>query len=426
MCIHLNSFSALITAILTGMVLASCASSDNPAQDTTVSGPPQVVCTAGTVLNLPSGLPQPEVPCNNPLSTGKIALGRMLFYDRNMSFNQTQSCADCHQQGNAFTDGLKTSVGSEGGSHPRNAMSLTNVIYNSTMNWANPLVTNLHQQALAVLLNESPVELGWVGHETEILDRLRAPDAANYSGTPFATAAPDYPAMFAAAFPDDTDPITIFNVTLAIEAFEVTMISGNSEFDKEQRGESNTMSDAAKAGRELFFGERLECFHCHGGFNFSDSINHAGTVFTQASFHNNGLYNLDVTGDGIGDGNYPNGNQGLFEETRLPEDKGKFRAPTLRNVELTAPYMHDGSIATLDEVIDHYSVGGRTIAPPDPNAGIGSLNPNKSPLLGGFVITANERLDLIEFFKSLTDWEFVCNVDLADPFGNIPMHPACP
>ena len=423
---HPSAPRLLVAVALASFVLASCSGGgDTPVPDNAET-PTAAVCTPGSLVNLPVDFPEPEVPCNNTLNADRIALGRLLFFDRNLSFNQTQSCADCHQPASGFTDGLNTSVGSEGGIHPRNAMSLTNVVYNSTMNWANPLVTNLHQQALAVLLNDAPIELGWDGHEEDILSRLRAPDAVDYSGTPFAVAAPDYPAMFAAAFADDADPFTIFNVTLAIEAFEVTMISGNSEFDREQRGEANAMSDAAKAGRELFFSERLECFHCHGGINFSDSINHAGTVFTQASFHNNGLYNIDVTGDGIGDGNFPAGNQGLFEETLLPEDKGKFRAPTLRNIELTAPYMHDGSIASLDEVIDHYSAGGRTIDAPDPNAGNGSLSPNKSPLLAGFVITANERLDLIEFFRSLTDWEFICNPDFSDPFGNLPMHANCP
>jgi cytochrome c peroxidase len=116
------------------------------------------------------------------------------------------------------------------------------------------------------------------------------------------------------------------------------------------------MSEAARRGQELFFSERMECFHCHGGFNFSQAVNHAGTTLAQAEFHNNGLYNIGGTGD------YPLDNRGLWEFTQRPADMGRFRAPTLRNIELTAPYMHDGSIATLEEVLDHYSRGGRLIA----------------------------------------------------------------
>jgi cytochrome c peroxidase len=222
--------------------------------------------------------------------------------------------------------------------------------------------------------------------------------------------------MFADAFPEASATITLETVVKAYAAFGSIMVSGDSEFDREKRGEANTMSEAAKRGRELFFGERLECFHCHGGFNFSDSVD-----------HNNALYNIDGDGDGIGDGLYPANNHGLREFTLLPEDEGKFRAPTLRNIALTAPYMHDGSIATLDEVIDHYARGGREILPPDPNAGDGALSPNNtSGFINGFVITADERLDLIEFFNSLTDWTFVCREDLSDPFVNVPRHAMCP
>ncbi len=404
-----------------GLLLAGC-SSGNGGSATAPPAPAKSIfgdCGSGAEIELPCGFPAPKPQDNNPVTMAKVTLGRFLFYDRNLSFNQTQSCADCHQQDKAFTDGLPVSVGSAGGLHPRNAMSMTNVVYNSTMNWANNQIVNLEKQALAVLLNEAPVELGWTGHEQEILNRLKAPSAADYAATALAAAPPDYPAMFTAAFPDEAEPVSITTVTKALAAFGSTMISGDSEFDKEQRGEPNTMSDAAKRGRELFFGERLECFHCHGGFNFSDSVNHAGVKFTQQSFHNNALYNLD------GAGLYPPDNHGLREFTLQAEDEGKFRAPTLRNIELTAPYMHDGSIATLDEVIDHYARGGRLIAT-GPYAGDGALNPNRSSLINGFVITANERLDLIAFLKSLTDWKFVCRDDLFDPFGNIPKNVMCP
>lgn len=382
-------------------------------------------CGSGATVELPCGFPQPREEADNPITAEKVSLGRLLFYDRNMSFNQTQSCGDCHQQDKAFTDGLTVSIGSEGHHHSRNAMSMTNVAYNGTQNWANNRIINLTQQAHAVITNEEPIELGWAGREQQMLARLQSPVTANYAGTSFAAAAPDYPALFENAFPNEADPISIATFTRAIAAFGSTFISGDSEFDNMRRNEPNTMSDAARRGRDLFFGERLECFHCHNGFNFSDSIDHEGNPFTSHNFHNNALYNIDGDNDGIGDGLYPADNHGLSVFTLRPEDVGKFRAPTLRNIELTAPYMHDGSIATLEEVIDHYARGGRLIAN-GPNAGDGSLNPFRSSFVTGFVITAAEKLDLIEFLNSLTDLKFVCRDDLSDPFGVLQKNTLCP
>lgn len=427
--ISFHAFTVLSASIFTSFLLVSCTGSDAETSATSSSAI-YGECDSGAPVELPCGFPFPRVSEDNPLTMEKVELGRLLFYDRNMSFNQTQSCADCHLQDKAFTDGLAVSIGSQADVHARNAMSMTNVVYNSTLNWANPQILNMHDQALAVVLNEDPVELGWEGHVDEILNRLKSPSNADYAGTLLADNAPDYPKMFADAFPDEAEAITLSTAVKAFAAFGSIMISGDSEFDKENRGEVNTMSESAKRGRELFFGERLECFHCHGGFNFSDSVDHEGSTFTHITFQNNALYNLDGEGgvyDGVGDGLYPADNHGLREFTLLAADEGKFRAPTLRNIELTGPYMHDGSISSLDEVIDHYARGGRLILPPDPNAGDGSLSPNNtSGFINGFVITTDERLDLIEFFKSLTDWKFVCRDDLSNPFENIPKHVMCP
>ncbi len=158
----------------------------------------------------------------------------------------------------------------------------------------------------------------------------------------------------------------------------------------------------------LFFSERLECFHCHGGFNFTADVDHEGTIFSEPSFHNTGLYNYDHLGS------YPRPNRGLYEFTGRPEDMGRFRAPTLRNIEVTAPYMHDGSVADLDEVIDHYAAGGRTVTDGE-WAGDGSQNPFKSEFIVGFELSEQERADLIEFLHSLTDREFLEDPDFADP-----------
>ena len=357
------------------------------------------------VLAVPKGFPAPTIPSTNPMTLAKVELGRHLFYDRQLSINETKSCADCHLQSRAFTEDAKTSIGiTELEIHARNAMSLTNVIYNAGFNWANPNTLSLEDQAFGVLFNETPVELGWSDNESVILDRFR------HSGV--------YQTLFSNAFPDIEDPFTVEQVTQAIATFERTLISGNSDFDKHSQGD-DVLSDSAKRGSDLFFSERLECFHCHGGFNFSQSVDHEGLAFQQLEFHNNGLYNLNQQGG------YPLDNTGLWEFTAVDSDMGRFRAPSLRNIALTSPYMHDGSIATLREVVvDHYARGGRLITEGE-HAGDGSKNPFKSSLLAGFVLTEQETEDLLAFFESLTDWTLVCNPDLSDPFGNIVMHEAC-
>jgi cytochrome c peroxidase len=161
---------------------------------------------------------------------------------------------------------------------------------------------------------------------------------------------------------------------------------------------------------DLFFSERLECFHCHGGFNFSDAVDHARLPEPERAFHNTGLYNVD------GNGAYPPGDRGLLALTGNPADMGRFKAPTLRNIAVTAPYMHDGSIATLEEVIDHYAEGGRTIAS-GPDAGVGSASPLKDPFVSGFVLSDRERADLVAFLESLTDESFLTDPRFSDPFA---------
>ena len=370
------------------------------------SAPPQELPRSGYSWSLPPGFPTPQEFAENPLSDAKVELGRHLFYDARLSINQTTSCASCHLPARAFADGRVTAVGATGQVHLRNAMSLTNVVYNATFDWANPVLTTLHQQALTPMFNEFPVELGWADHEAEILDRLR------YD--------PLYQDLFVAAYPDATDHFTADQVAKGVAAFVSTLISGNSAYDQSTlQGNRDAMSEAARRGQELFFSERMECFHCHGGFNFSQSVNHSGTTLPQAEFHNNGLYNIGGAGD------YPLGNRGLWEFTQQPADMGRFRAPTLRNIELTAPYMHDGSIATLEEVIDHYARGGRLVRE-GPLAGDGALNPFKRELMPArFSLTDQEKLDIIAFLKSLTDWNFLCNARFADPFGNFERHSDC-
>lgn len=346
---------------------------------------------------LPAGYPTPRVPADNPMTAEKVALGRHLFFDKRLSENETYACASCHLQELAFTDGRAGALGSTGQVHPRSSMSVVGAGYLNAITWANPVLSGLEDQALVPLFGEDPVELGLAGHEDDLLLRLEAD--------------PIYQTLFADAFPGPDEAFTLVHVVQAIAAFERTIISYRSPYDRyTYAGDPTALSDAALRGRDLFFGERLECFHCHGGFNFSDSVSHEGSTFDEVMFHNTGLYNLGGTGD------YPAPNVGLITFTGVPSDMGRFRAPTLRNIALTAPYMHDGSIATLDEVIDHYAAGGRTIVD-GPNAGVGSANPFKSELITGFMIDAQERADLIAFLESLTDPDLLVDPSLSDPWS---------
>ncbi len=348
--------------------------------------------------NLPGGFPRPRVPQDNPMSWEKVELGRLLFYDTRLSGNGTQACASCHRQEVAFTDALTVGIGSTGEPHPRNSMSLTNVAYSSTLAWANPLLLSLEQQAVVPMFGEFPVELGLAGMEDELLARLRA-DAR-------------YQLLFAEAFSAEGDPVSLSSIVRAIGAFQRTLISGNAPVDRYRLGlDDNAISGSAIRGIDLFFGERFECFHCHGGFNFSDSVMHDGNPFIESAFHNDQLYNID------GEGAYPPNNTGVHEITNDPNDMGRFKAPTLRNIELTAPYMHDGSIATIEEVIDHYAAGGRKITG-GPFAGDGSKVPEhlKSGFIRGFDASTRDKEDIIAFLRSMTDFEFITNKKHSDPF----------
>jgi len=351
--------------------------------------------------NLPRGFPTPNVPPGNPMTVEKVELGRFLFYDTRLSGNQTQACASCHQQALAFTDGLPRGIGSTGQMHPRGPMSLTNVAYNASFAWANPLLLTVEKQVLLPMFGETPVELGLTGKEDELPDRFQSDTR--------------YRRLFAEAYPDDDTPFTqdviVGHIVQGLTSFVRTLISGNAPYDRYVNGlDDNALSASALHGQRLFTSETLECFHCHGGFNFSDSVTFQGKGFDEINFHNNALYNID------GMGGYPPDNTGIFAFTQIPEDMGSFKAPTLRNIELTAPYMHDGTIATLDGVMAHYAAGGRSITD-GPYAGDGSKNPFKSGFIRGFQISDSDTQDVLNFLKSLTDEEFIHNPRLSDPFN---------
>jgi cytochrome c peroxidase len=298
--------------------------------------------------HLPRGFPTPAVPADNPMSVPKVALGRRLFFEPRLSVTGKYSCASCHEPARAYSDGRARAIGATGQTLANSAMSLTNVVYNISFGWSKPQVQSLEAQMLEPLLNEHPVELGAAGRRAEVADFL-AQD-------------PTYRAAFAASFPEETAPVSFENLVKAIASFERTLIFGNSPFDRYVFGGDHTaVSAEAKRGMQLFYSPRAGCGSCHSGFNFAGNWRDAQGVTGQPGFATNGTTDQPI------------------------------RVPTLRNIALTAPYMHDGRFATLDAVLDHY-------------AHIATL-PNSDARLRTFNLSTAERADLIAFLSTLTDPE---------------------
>jgi cytochrome c peroxidase len=341
----------------------------------------------GYVWQVPEGFPIPRVPKDNPMTYEKVELGRQLFYDTRLSGDGTVSCATCHQPERAFTDGRSRAVGIAGSIHPRSAMSLTNVAYNATLGWDDPNQTRLEDQILVPLYNTQPPEMGVAYREKDVLDRFKKDRRVRR--------------LFQKAFAGEQNPITMRNIIYALASFERTLISGNSAYDRwAYVGKTDALDKDQRAGARLFFSQRLSCFRCHAGFNFSGPVTYEGSDTPAARFHNTALYDED------GQGAYPDPNTGLHRHSGLIGDMGKFRAPTLRNIALTAPYMHDGSIPTLEAVLDHYAAGGRSRLNID-RKGEADAGSVIDPLMTGFDLTPDEKRQLIAFLHALTDESFV-------------------
>ena len=375
--------------VASGFLLAGQFLPDARAQETRSSTSPAYD------WNLPPWMPPPPEPPSNPTTAAKVELGRRLFYDGRLAADFMRSCASCHQQETAFSDAAPFSWGVTGQLTARNTPSLTNVGYAQSLTWVNPYMRDLEVQARAPLFGEHPVEMGMANQQEELAGRLAAD--------------PVYRELFPRAFPAEDGHISVSTITAALAAFERTLVSARSPYDEYRfGGKPSAISEAARRGEALFFSDRLKCRACHGDPLFGAGS--AGEGSPLANFHNTGLYNLDASGA------YPASNPGLIANTANPADMGKFKTPGLRNIALTAPYMHDGSLRTLAEVLDHYAAGGRLVPEGEALAGDGRKNPLKDPLITGFVLSQQEKQDVIAFLESLTDPTFLTDPRLANPW----------
>ncbi len=306
------------------------------------------------------GFPQMVIPSDNETSTEGIQLGRKLFYDPILSGDETQSCSSCHHQSRGFSDDKRFSVGIDGIAGDINASTIVNAGWQTSAFW-DGRAESLEDQAVEPVHNPIEMNLEW----SEALERLNGH--------------PTYPAEFLNAFGETN--ITRSLVVKAIAQFERSLISNNSKFDKFQRGEG-TLNALEIEGYNLFLTEDAECFHCH-----------VPPLFMSNRLSNNGLDESPK--------------EGYMGVTGDESDRGKFRIPTLRNIEVSGPYMHDGRFATLEEVMNFYSDSIKTSPTVD------GLLPNDH---GGFRFTELEKMQLVAFLKTLTDTSFLNNKKFSDPF----------
>jgi cytochrome c peroxidase len=324
-----------------------------------------------------------------------VALGRFLFYERRLSLGEDRSCGICHEPALGFTDGFVRAVGTTHELHPRNTLTLTNVGTREELTWLESAPDVLEEQLLVPLLGEHPPELGMGDTIDQMIESFRE-DVV-------------YAELFPAAFPGDVDPFTLDRLAEAIAAFERTLVSATSPYDRYLDGDEGALDAQQTRGMVLFRSDRLRCARCHSGPDLDQPASETGVTTDRHGYFQTGLYDLD------GDGAYPADGRGRFEATGDAEDMGQFRTPTLRNVELTGPYYHDGTGANLADVIANYAAGGRVLHA-GPSPGDGRANPYKSDLVAGFDLSADEAADLEAFLRALTDWDFIEDPAFADPW----------
>jgi len=305
------------------------------------------------VIETPYGFPNMNIPSDNPMTVEGVALGEKLFKDPILSANNTQACINCHQQNFAFSDPKQFSTGIDNIQGVRNASALINIGWNTSFNWDGSSLT-LEEQAFEPVTNEIEMHNDWNNVETTL--NLHA----------------DYPTLFKEAF--NIDYIDSNHIVKAISQFERTLISANSKLDRYLNNEEQlTISELN--GYAIFNTEKGDCFHCH-----------ASQLFMDNQFHNNGL---DIE---------PFLDLGRAKVTANASDNGKFKTPTLRNIEMSSPYMHDGRFTTLEEVVEHYDSGGKYST---------TVDPLMKKLGIGLQLTNQEKIDLVAYLKTLTDHEFI-------------------
>ena len=344
--------------LITGFFLSSCSDED--------SGYQPVELTLEIPQIFSDNILSPVIPIDNPQTSEGVLLGKKLFFDRILSGDQTIACASCHSPQSAFTNNTPTSVGIDGVFGTRNSMPLFNLAwnYNERFAWDGKELS-LERQALEPVENPIEMHSDW----NDVIDRLQ-----NHT---------EYPELFLKAF--NTSTISKELAVKAIAQFERTLISANSKFDRFSLGQTN-LTPQELNGLDVFLREdKGDCFHCHGNPN--------NPLWTDNDFHNNGL---DETFSDLG----------LGAVTGDPNDNGKFRSPSLRNLDFTAPYMHDGRFLTLDEVINFYSEGLQNSATIDP------LMKNLNQ--GGVQLSSEDKTDLKAFLLTLSDPSFANNPDFRD------------
>lgn len=318
--------------------------------------PPAETHTEVSAIETPDGFPQLVAPEDNLPTRERVELGRRLFYDARLSRTEDVACSSCHVQANAFADPNRLSAGVDGQLGTRNAPALVNLAWGRAFFWHGG-ATSLEVQAVGPIKNPVEMDMSLL----EVAERLNAD----------ATMAKQFQRAY-------SEPATESSLTRALASFVRSLVSADSPYDHYLAGDTSALSEAAVRGEALFNGERGECFHCHIGFDLS---NHG--------FRNNGIAADDP-------------DEGRREVTLKDSDLGKFKVPTLRNVAVSAPYMHDGSLATLDDVIDAYTAGGRG-------------HPNTDPNIHPLELSADDKSDLRAFLEALTDERFLTNPDYAEP-----------
>jgi cytochrome c peroxidase len=363
---HILLFAFLVFVYLT--TLLSC-KKDPPIID--INKPDSIPTYNPTPyeLDIPEVLKNktPNYNTNNPLTNEGVKLGRMLFYDPILSKDNTQSCSSCHQQNFAFTDPRQFSIGVDGIAGTRNSMQIDNVLWKKPFFW-DGRAADIEEQALEPVPNPIEMHLSWV-EATKKLKRHAS-----------------YPSLFYQAFGDTI--IDSLRIAKAIAQFESILISSNSKWDQfliSNKTPFEFFTPEEYAGYLIFNSETGDCFHCH-----TEDV-----MLTDNLFHNNGL-------------NATHNDYGLGAINNNPEDIGKFKTPSLRNVEYTAPYMHDGRFNTLEEVVEFYSFGLQVSPTVDPLM--------KFAHLGGVQLNEEERAQLVAFLKTFSDDSFISNPNFSSPF----------